>query len=57
MIKGWATLDGVKLLTRQEILDACDLLDALDEAAHDDRVEQERKDAQNPRRRPVGRRR
>lgn len=32
-MRQWVSLDGVGRLTRQQILDANDLLDALDEAA------------------------
>lgn len=43
MVKGWTTLNGVKELSRTEILDANDWLDALEEAEDIAKAKAERK--------------
>lgn len=40
-MKRWTTLDGLEHLTRTEILDANDLIDALEEAEDMDRKKQD----------------
>jgi hypothetical protein len=41
VVKGWASIDSVKKLTRLEVVEYNELLDALEEAADDDRRDAE----------------
>lgn len=42
VMKGWATITSVKQLTRREVIEYNELLDALEEAADDDRRDAEK---------------
>lgn len=49
MIKGWTTIDGGELLSRQTVLDYGDALDAIEEIEEDARIKEEKARAERER--------